>query len=107
MIVNKGDGSDKATESTDGAGLVREVIDEVSEGGEVVKGTIRLVPVIPKNPVSSEDATVADASSKESGDGGQSSIPDIPSSKTKGGTAHVPNGWANVWTTNDRVELWV
>lgn len=92
MIVKKRDGSD----NVGGEDLVREMIDEVLEGGEVIKGTVRLTPTGSKKPKSSEGE-------------GQTPIPGIPSNKDKtgGGTAGVPVAWSNVWTMNDRVELWV
>lgn len=109
VIVRRG-GFDKGTENIDGVDLVREITDEVSEGGEVVKGTMRLVRAEHKKPKSSEsDSMDIDAPPEESEDEGQSPTPRVPSDKGKAedGTAGVPVAWANVWTTNDRVELWI
>ena len=105
MVIRK-DGP----ENINGADLVREVIDEVLEGGEVVKGTMRLVPAGSKRSESNEkDSMDTDTSSGEIEHEGQSPIPRSPSNKgkAKGGTVNVPVAWANLWTTNDRVELWI
>jgi len=76
--------------------MVREVIDEVLEGGEVIKGTVRLAPTRSKKPKSSDGE-------------GQKPISAVPwnKDKSRGETASIPVAWSNVWTTNDRVELWV
>ena len=109
MYTKRG-GSDEDPENTDGAGLVREITSEVLEGGEVIKGAVRLVPAGSKKLKSSEkDLMGIDASSKESEGEGLPQTPDVLSSKsrTTDETVDVPIAWANVWTTNDHVELWV
>jgi len=103
VIVKEGD---KTNKSADGTGLAREVVDEVLEGGELIRGTIRLAPAGSRKSKSGEgESADLDGSSEE----GQSPILDAPSSedKTEAGTVSIPPAWANVWTTNDRVELWV
>jgi hypothetical protein len=109
VVVKERDGSDRSTENIDGADLVREVTNEVLEGGEVIRGTMRLVPAGPKKSESSEkdpkdvDASLEDENEEQSPGFG------VPSSmgKTGAGIVDVPVAWANLWTTSDRVELWV
>jgi len=99
-------GRDGSIEGPNGEELVREVTDKVLESGEVIRGTMRLIPAGPRRSKSSEkDSTDVDEPHEE----GQSSMHDVPSNKgkTEDGTMSIPPAWANVWTTNDRVELWV
>ena len=98
---------DNVTEHIDGVDLVREVTDEVLEGGEVMKGTIRLVPAGSKESEPSEKDSTDIGISPE--DGEQSPTPSVPANKDKleDGTFSIPVAWANLWTTNHRVELWV
>ena len=108
-VYTKRGGSDEDPENTDGMGLVREITSEVLEGGEVIKGAVRLVPAGSKKLKSSEkDLMGIDASSESEGEG-LPQTPGVLSSKsiTTDGTVDVPIAWANVWTTNDHVELWV
>ena len=106
LVVKKAaDGFNNVTEKIDGVGLVREVTDEVSEGGEVIKGTIRLVPVESRESESSgKDSTDVGISPED-----EAQTPSVPSNKGKleDGTFSIPVAWANLWTTNHRVELWV
>lgn len=107
VIKKTTDGSDELTENIDGVDLVREVTDEIFEGGEVIKGTTRLVPVGSKESESSgKDSADVDMSPD---DEGQSPTPSVPSNKGKleAGGVSLPVAWANLWTTNHRVELWV
>lgn len=106
VVAKRREGSNKATEDDSGPDLVREVTDELLEGGEVVKGTIRLVPAESNESKSSEKHPAdTNASPKGNGDEGQSPTPSIPSNED--GTVNIPVAWANVWTTDDRIELWV
>ena len=102
LVFKKRDGSDKGAENIDGVDLVRRVIDAVSGEGEVIKGTIQLVSAGSEKSESS--STGFDASSEE-----QSPTLGVPLSKNRpeDGTVNVPVAWVNVWTTNNRVELWV
>lgn len=107
LVVKKTtDGPNNVTEHIDGVDLIREVTDEVLEGGEVMKGTIRLVPAGSKSEPSGKDPTDIGISPE---DEGQSPTPSVPSNKGKleDGTFSIPIAWANLWTTNHRVELWV
>jgi len=102
VIVRK----DTPAKGTGGTEMVGEVTDKVLEGGEVIKGTMRLVPTGPTKSRSNERSPIdVDGSSSE----GQSPTPSVPSNKgeTEDGTVTLPPAWANVWTTNDHVELWV
>jgi len=94
------DGSNVTIENIDGVDLVREVTAEVLEGGDVIKGIMRLVPA------GSDEPTDVRMSP---GDEGQLPTPNVPSSggKLDDGALSVPVAWANLWTTNHRVELWV
>ena len=107
LVVKKAtDGFNNITETIDGADLVREVTDEVSNGGEVIKGTIRLVPAGSRESESSgKDSTDIGISPE---DEGQSPTPSVPSNKGKlEDGPYIPVAWANLWTTNHRIELWV
>ena len=109
VVLKNRDVSDKGTENIDGVNLVREVADEVLEGGEVIRGTMRLVPAgSKKSQLNENDSKVVDTP-LQSRDDGQSPVFNVPSGKdkTEDGTASVPVAWANVWTTKDRVELWI
>ena len=109
MVLKNRNESDKGTENIDGVNLVREVTDEVLEGGEVIKGTTRLVPAgSAESQLNENDSKVVDTP-LESRDDGQSPVLNVPSGKdkTEDGTPSVPVAWANVWTTKDRVELWI
>ena len=108
VVVKKTtDGSNNITENIDGMDLVREVTDEVLEGGEVVKGTTRLVPV------GSNESESSGKDSTDVGmppdDEGQSPTPSVPPSNGKPEDVifGLPVAWANLWTTNHRVELWI
>jgi len=108
LVIKKATGGfHNVTENIDGADLVREVTDEVLEGGEVMKGTIRLVPAGSRESESSGKESTDIGISPE--DEGQSPTPSVPSDKGKleDGTFSIPVAWANLWTTSHRVELWV
>jgi len=97
--------SGDVTENVDGVYLVREVTDVVLEGGELHKGTTRLVPVGSKESESSgRDSTSVGALSD---DEGQSPTPNAPPSggELEDGPFGLPVAWANLWTTNHRVEM--
>lgn len=105
LVVKKAtDGLRNVTENIDGTDLVREVTDEVMEGGKVIKGTIRLVPAGSReSEPRGKDSTDIGISPE---DEGQSPTPNVPSDRDDG-TFSIPVAWANLWTTNHRVELWV
>ena len=109
VVVKKRDRSDRGTEKIDGVDLVREVTNEVLEGGEVIKGAMRLAPAGPKKSELSEKDPEDVHARLENENEEQSPGPGAPlgTSKTGDGIIGVPVAWANVWTTNDRVELWV
>jgi hypothetical protein len=109
VALKERDGSDRSTENIDGADLVREVTNEVLEGGEVIRGTTWLVPVGPQKSEPNEEDSKDVESSSENENEEQSPGLSVPSSvgKTGAGIVDVPVAWANLWTTSDRVELWV
>ena len=108
MVVKKRDWSDRGTENFYGVDLVREVTNEILEGGEVIRGTMRLAPDGPKKSESrekdSKDILVGLENENEENSPGLG----VPSGMGKTGDdaiVGVPVAWANVWTTNGRVEL--
>ena len=91
--------------------LVREVTNEVLESGEVIRGTMRLAPARSKKSESSEKDSKNVLAGLENENEENSPGLGVPSGTSKTGddgiVPGVPVAWANVWATNNRVELWV